>query len=43
MRQNLMEPYNRFEGEIGEQATLFFLDPENNTLEFKDINQLFST
>jgi len=41
----VIEPYIRFKGEVGEQATLFFLDPENNALEFKafkDINQLFS-
>lgn len=41
----MIEPYIRFKGEVGEQATLFFLDPENNALEFKafkDINQLFS-
>ena len=40
----VIEPYIRFKGEVGEQATLFFLDPENNALEFKafkDINQLF--
>ncbi len=41
----IIEPYIRFEGEVGEQATMFFKDPENNALEFKafkDINQLFS-
>ncbi|MDB2408423.1 glyoxalase [Crocinitomicaceae bacterium] len=41
----VIEPYIRFKGEVGEQATLFFWDPENNALEFKafkDINQLFS-
>lgn len=40
----IIEPYIRFEGEIGEQATMFFLDPEGNALEFKafkDIGQLF--
>ena len=34
----------RFEGEVGEQATMFFLDPEGNAIEFKafkDISQLF--
>ena len=30
-----IEPHVRFEGEVGEQATLFFFDPENNALEFK--------
>ncbi|WP_159023951.1 VOC family protein [Formosa sp. L2A11] len=40
----VIEPYIRFKGLVGEQATLFFLDPENNALEFKafkNINQLF--
>lgn len=31
----IIEPYIRFEGEVGEQATLFFLDPSGNALEFK--------
>jgi uncharacterized protein len=43
----LIEPYIRFVGEPGEQATLFFLDPSGNALEFKafkDIEaQLFAT
>ena len=41
----IVEPYIRFEGEIGEQATMFFLDPSSNALEFKafkNINQLFA-
>ena len=41
----IIEPYIRFEGEVGEQATLFFMDPENNALEFKafkNIDQLFA-
>ena len=33
--QFIIEPYIRFKGEVGEQATMFFLDPENNALEFK--------
>ena len=40
----VIEPYVRFRGEIGEQATMFFLDPSGNALEFKafkDISQLF--
>lgn len=40
-----IEPYIRFEGQIGEQATMFFLDPAGNALEFKafkDPNQLFA-
>ena len=43
----VIEPYIRFQGEPGEQATLFFLDPSGNALEFKafkDIeSQLFAT
>jgi hypothetical protein len=31
----LIEPYVRFRGEVGEQATMFFLDPSGNALEFK--------
>jgi extradiol dioxygenase family protein len=40
----IIEPYIRFEGEVGEQATLFFLDPSRNALEFKSFknpSQLF--
>ncbi len=43
----VVEPYVRFRGEVGEQATMFFLDPSGNPLEFKafkDIDgQLFAT
>jgi uncharacterized protein len=42
----IIEPGIRFAGQPGEQATMFFLDPSNNALEFKafkDINQLFAT
>ena len=41
----VIEPYIRFKGEVGEQATMFFLDPAGNALEFKafaDIGQLFA-
>ena len=31
----VIEPYIRFKGKAGEQATMFFLDPDNNALEFK--------
>lgn len=31
----VIEPYVRFEGKPGEQATMFFLDPSGNALEFK--------
>lgn len=40
-----IEPYTRFKGLAGEQATMFFKDPSGNALEFKafkDINQLFA-
>jgi len=33
--QFIIEPYIRFKGEPGEQATLFFLDPFGNAIEFK--------
>ena len=41
----VIEPYIRFEGQVGEQATMFFLDPAGNALEFKafkDVSQLFA-
>lgn len=31
----IVAPHIRFEGQTGEQATLFFLDPSGNALEFK--------
>jgi hypothetical protein len=40
-----IEPYIRFKGEVGEQATMFFYDPAGNALEFKafaDLSQLFA-
>jgi extradiol dioxygenase family protein len=40
----IIEPHVRFEGQVGEQATMFFNDPSGNALEFKafkDLNQLF--
>jgi len=40
----VIEPYIRFEGQAGEQKTMFFKDPSGNALEFKtfkNINQLF--
>ena len=30
-----IEPHVRFKGQVGEQATMFFLDPSGNALEFK--------
>ena len=41
----IIEPYLRFEGQAGEQMTMFFCDPSGNSLEFKafrDIGQLFA-
>jgi len=43
--QFLIEPHVRFKGEVGEQATMFFLDPSGNALEFKafkDMNKIFA-
>ena len=40
----VIEPYIRFKDQPGEQATMFFLDPSNNALEFKafqDLDNLF--
>ena len=34
----IIEPKIRFSGEVGEQATMFFLDPSGNALEFKGFN-----
>ena len=31
----VIEPYIRFKGEVGEQATMFLVDPSHNALEFK--------
>ncbi|MFN4281525.1 MAG: VOC family protein [Alphaproteobacteria bacterium] len=41
----VIEPTIRFKGQVGEQATMFFLDPAGNALEFKafaDLSQLFA-
>jgi extradiol dioxygenase family protein len=41
----LIEPHIRFKGEAGEQATMFFLDPAGNALEFKafaEMDQIFA-
>ena len=41
----VIEPYIRFKGLVGEQATMFFLDPSGNALEFKafgDMSQVFA-
>jgi hypothetical protein len=42
----VIEPYVRFRGEPGEQATMFLLDPAGNALEFKafaDLGRVFAT
>jgi extradiol dioxygenase family protein len=41
----VIEPKIRFAGEVGEQATMFFMDPSGNALEFKgfnDFSQVFA-
>lgn len=41
----IIEPHVRFEGQPGEQGTMFFLDPSGNALEFKgfeDLDKLFA-
>jgi uncharacterized protein len=43
--QFVIAPKIRFAGEVGEQATMFFLDPSGNALEFKgfnDFSQVFA-
>jgi extradiol dioxygenase family protein len=43
--QFIIEPGIRFQGQVGEQATMFFLDPAGNALEFKsfrDMSQIFA-
>lgn len=42
----IIEPYTRFEGEVGEQATMFFYDPSGNAIEFKsfrNFDQIFAS
>jgi len=41
----VIEPHIRFQGQVGEQATMFFLDPSGNALEFKafaDMSRIFA-
>lgn len=41
----VIEPHIRFQGQVGEQATMFFHDPAGNALEFKsfaDMSQVFA-
>lgn len=43
--QFIIEPYVRFKGEAGEQATMFFMDPSENAIEIKafaNIESLFA-
>lgn len=43
--QFVIEPYVRFKGQAGEQATMFFRDPSGNAIEMKafaDLGQLFA-
>jgi extradiol dioxygenase family protein len=42
----VIEPHIRFQGQPGEQATMFFRDPSGNAIEMKafaDLRQLFAT
>jgi extradiol dioxygenase family protein len=43
----VVEPCTRFKDQVGEQSTMFFLDPTGNALEFKAfrdiVGQLFAT
>jgi extradiol dioxygenase family protein len=42
----VIEPHTRFAGQVGEQSTMFLLDPSGNALEFKafaDDSQVFAT
>jgi uncharacterized protein len=41
----VIAPHTRFEGEVGEQSTMFLFDPSGNALEFKsfaDDSQVFA-
>jgi uncharacterized protein len=38
----IIEPHIRFKGEPGEQATMFFLDPSGNAIEFKAFENMDS-
>lgn len=35
-----IEPYVRFKGEVGEQATMFFYDPSGNAIEIKSFKNI---
>ena len=36
----IIKPYVRFEGEVGEQGTMFFSDPSGNVFEFKGFKDI---
>ena len=38
----VIEPHTRFQGQAGEQSTMFFLDPSGNALEFKAFQNIES-
>ena len=38
----IIAPYLRFQGQVGEQATMFFLDPDGHALEFKGFQDIAS-
>ena len=38
----VIEPYTRFQGQTGEQSTMFFLDPTGYALEFKAFQNIES-
>jgi extradiol dioxygenase family protein len=38
----VIKPYVRFKGQVGEQATMFFMDPSGNALEFKSFANMDS-
>ena len=42
MIEFVIEPYIRFKGQPGEQATMFFLDPSGNAIEFKSFRDIES-
>ncbi len=40
IKEFIVEPYIRFKGQPGEQATMFFCDPSGNALEFKAFDDM---
>jgi extradiol dioxygenase family protein len=42
----IIQPHIRFQGKVGEQATMFIKDPSGNALEFKsfqDMSRVFAS